>query len=83
MIDSSEIYSGSKYLDNLNIIYNSFNIAIFPRPDVNFQHHGINLSIINPAHGRVQKPKKADSRFFTKVMQDTIEKIRFNTNIKT
>ncbi len=40
MIRKTIIYLDSKYLDNLNIIYKSFNIDICQFPDVSFRIMG-------------------------------------------
>jgi len=82
MIDYRKIYSGLRYLETLNITYKSFNIDISPLPDINFQHHVINLSTIIPAHGKVQKHKKMWIPVFSKVMKDTKERNSFYANIK-
>jgi len=37
MVNSGTLYSGRKYLDNLNIIYKSFNIDMSELPVVSFQ----------------------------------------------
>jgi hypothetical protein len=48
MIRKKLIYLGLKYLDNINIIYKSFNIDICQFPDVSFRITGKNLSTIIP-----------------------------------
>lgn len=54
MIVRKLIYLGSKYLNNLNIIYKSFNIDIFQLPDVSFRSMGKNLSAAIPEQGKFQ-----------------------------
>lgn len=58
MIKGNAIYSGIKYLNNLNIIYKSFNIDISPLPDVSFHTQDNNLSTIIPEQWEVQNHKE-------------------------
>ncbi len=54
MVGKKLIYVGLKYLNNLNIIYKSFNIDIYQLPDVSFRITGKNLGTIIPDQGKFQ-----------------------------
>jgi len=54
MISIKTIDLISKYLNNLNIIYKSFNIDICQLPDVSFRIKGKNLSTSIPEQGKFQ-----------------------------
>ena len=64
MIGKRLIYAGLEYLNNLNIIYKSFNIDIYQLSDVSFRNKANSLGAIIPEQGKFQNHNDKRGFFF-------------------
>jgi hypothetical protein len=58
MVNSGTLYSGRKYLDNLNIIYKSFNIDMSALPVVRSKSKKKNHEHQHSHTGKNQEPRR-------------------------